>query len=440
MSWFNKRSKKFKITIDDKNWVDETLLWLVKCNSIPSSTELVDFSEKYFPNTFGSSKISVADIVKDSLRYLGLHDIDYSIQYHEDLRDTSGIAYESGKEIFESDLAKIGNHYQIHIATSLERNPPRLAYRVILETVKIKMLTIDESFYDSENFNLTAHIAAIYFGLGLIVVNYSRDIGNLNDGVWESSWSLFSEVPDEVLVYALVSYCNLCKLDPNLLSDNLNSHFRQIFENARLYLEQNPSQVLNETNLLVAKLFFESNELYLKNQFDKAIEVLRKILFIHSGHGSLNNWELAEVYNNIGYYQLRNGEYFKSIDNFQKAINHDEDFGYARSNLGYSLLELNKLEEGKENILEAKQCPIHDLGYIHRGLALYYQKKNEFQEAEKQYKKAFELKTNEVDLLELNYCKLLFVLGDKDNGLKYLKIAVEKNEPEAIAYRASLSF
>ena len=52
--------------------------------------------------------------------------------------------------------------------------------------------------------------------------------------------------------------------------------------------------------------------------------------------------------------------------------------------------------------------------------------------AEEYFQLAFATITQQVDLLELHYSEFLFKQGKKDEALKYLKIAIEKGEPEAI--------
>jgi hypothetical protein len=48
------------------------------------------------------------------------------------------------------------------------------------------------------------------------------------------------------------------------------------------------------------------------------------------------------------------------------------------------------------------------------------------------FKQAFSSITDPVDLLEYYYANFLIQQGEKEEGLKYLKIAFEKGEPEAI--------
>lgn len=61
----------------------------------------------------------------------------------------------------------------------------------------------------------------------------------------------------------------------------------------------------------------------------------------------------ADVYNNLGYYSIRLKNYEQSVSYFKSSINIMPDYGYANDNLGYALIQLGKLEEGKEFLEKA---------------------------------------------------------------------------------------
>ena len=170
-----------------------------------------------------------------------------------------------------------------------------------------------------------------------------------------------------------------------------------------------------------------ADEEYKKGNYEEAISNLQKILF-------LTNDELlkSDVYNNIGYYQLRSGDYKKSITNFHKALQIDPNYGFAYDNLGYSLIHTGQLEEGKQQLEKALKTENNDNAYTYRNLALYHQVKNELEQADTNFQLAFETETVPVDLLELHYANFLIKKDEREKGMEYLNKAVEKGEPEAI--------
>lgn len=71
---------------------------------------------------------------------------------------------------------------------------------------------------------------------------------------------------------------------------------------------------------------------------------------------------------------------------------------------------------------------------LRRNLALYYEDKKDIILAEKYFKMAYENIQISIDLLDFHYGKFLIENGDKNKGLKFLKISKEKGEPEAVKY------
>ncbi len=72
-------------------------------------------------------------------------------------------------------------------------------------------------------------------------------------------------------------------------------------------------------------------------------------------------------------------------------------------------------------------------------LALYYEARNQLEEAESFYVKAFESRVGPIELLELDYANFLWKQGRKAEALENFEIAVSKNEPEAIRRMKELS-
>ena len=174
-------------------------------------------------------------------------------------------------------------------------------------------------------------------------------------------------------------------------------------------------------------MFHLANQEYKNGNYEEAISNFQKILLLTS-----DELLKADIYNSIGYSQIRRGEFEKSISNFQKALQVDPNYGFAYDNLGYSLIQIGQIEEGKLQIENALKTKNNDNAYSYRNLALYHLAKNELDQAESNFQLAFEYKTVPVDLLELHYAEFLFRQEERDKRIEFLETAVEKGEPEAI--------
>lgn len=113
---------------------------------------------------------------------------------------------------------------------------------------------------------------------------------------------------------------------------------------------------------------------------------------------------------------------------FKKAIKLNPEFGYAIANLGYALIQLGQLEEGKNYLDKALTSSLVDMAYINRNFALYFSRKNEFELAESYFQKAFEVAGSPVDMLEIHYAEFLTKQGKLDEAQVYIVLSIEKGD------------
>ncbi len=424
----NKENNKFHITEPDRLWVEDNYRWLIKVFGYPyGENEQILLSENYFPKTFKDDKVLIENIIKDLCSLLQIQEEKISFEVVNDIRDSYAMPYEIEGKPFETELEIEQGKYKIHIANSLQKHPKRLTYSLVYEFIRIKLTENKLQFDTSDDTDLFIYLAGIYFGFGVLLSQNLKDIGRVNDGFWETKWNYISEMPNEIMAFALATYSKLIKKDSPKWKENLPSDLKNQFEKAIKYLADNPSKLYDKKELEANELFKIAYDQYLKNEFEEAIDNLKKILF-------LTNDDLmkADVYNNLGYYCIRLKNYEQSLSYFKNSIQIIPDYGYANDNLGYALIQLGKLEEGKEFLEKALATENNDVAYTYRNLALYYQAKGEVNKAEDYFKKSFDSITDSVDLLEYHYADFLIQNGKTDKGLEFLKKAVEKGEPEAI--------
>jgi Tfp pilus assembly protein PilF len=425
---FNKKKTKFRITEPDRNWVEDNFKWLIKVFGYPSKeSEQIIVTEKYFPKTFSTSDFKVQNLIEDLCKLLSLDSTKIKYELHEDLRDAYELPLETQGKSFETETEVNEGSYKIHIANSVARRPNRLIYSLIYEFIKIRLIENKLKYDTGEDTSLFIYIAGIYFGFGIPLSQNLTDKGRVDDGFWETKWSYVSEMPYEVMAFGLATFSKLIEQDSpewkNLLPQELRLHF----ESTLLLLKNSPTTIISKAEQDAIGLFNQSVQEYQNKELDSAISTLQKILF-------LTEDELlkADVYNNIGYYLIRNGDYEKSIPNFQKALEIDSNYGFAYDNLGYALIQTDQIEKGKQQLEKALQTENNDNAYTYRNLALYHLAKNEIEKAESNFQLAFENETAPVDLLELHYANFLISQGKTEAGMEYLKKAVEKGESEAV--------
>lgn len=427
---FNKKAKahQFRITDTDRIWVEDNFKWLIQSYGYPArQSEQILISKDYFPKTFAAKDTVIKPLISD---LSGLMDIDPEkivFEIHEDLRDAYGVPYMSEGKPFEAETEVLINGYKLHIAKSITKRSNRLVFSLIYEFIKIRLLESGLKFDTGEDTELFIFLAGIYFGFGIPLAQNLTDRGRASDGFWETKWNYVSQMPNEVMAFSLATYSKLIDKDAPEWINELPSKLKSQFENAIDLLNESPSSIVNKAELEANDLIHQAYKECEDHDFEAAISTFQKVLFL-----TKDELLRADTYNNIGYYLLRVGDYEKSIPNFQKALQIDLNFGYAYDNLGYALIKLGRLEEAKQQLDNARRTENNDPGYSARNLALYYQAKNETENAQKNFELAFESETLPVDLLELHYASFLISQGETQKGMNYLEKAVEKGEPEAI--------
>lgn len=433
---FNKKSKeiKLRITEPDREWVEDNFKWLITHYGYPvRGNEQIVLSEKFFPKTFSTSDLDIRNLIEDLCNLLSLDSAKINVELHSDLRDVYAMPLEVHMP-FEVETEMEEEGYTIGVAQSLLKRPDRLIYNIVYECVRIRLAESKLQFDSGGDTGLFLFLAGIYFDFGILLSQNIRDIGRDNDGFWQTKWENVSEMPVEVMAFGLAMYAKLIDQNNPEWKKELPSEIRSEFEHAIAFLNDSPPTIYNRDELKANDLFDQSFNESKNGDFESAIGTLQKIVYLTD-----DEQMKADVYNNIGYYQLRIGEYEKSIPNFQKALQLDPDFGFAHDNLGYAFLLTGQVEEGKRHLDRALETGNNDAAYSYRNLALYYSAKNEPEKAEHNFRLAFDYKTIPVDLLEFHYANFLIHQGEAKKGMEYLEEAIKKGEQEAIKQMSEIT-
>jgi tetratricopeptide (TPR) repeat protein len=420
---------QFKITEDDRTWVEENFRWLKMVFGYPNKMEeQVLVNAKFFPATFGSAEVRVENVIQDLCHLFGIASETVKFEMHTDLRDFNNIPYEIEGKVFECETELKKGDHKIYVANSLLKRPDRLIYSLIYEFIRIR-LTESELEYDAggDDTELFIYLAGIYYGFGVVLANNLLDSGRSSDGLWEIKWNYVSEMPQPVMAFSLATYANLTGDNDPLWKNEFKGEFKKMFEDAITYLTQNPNDLYDEREVKANDLFIEANEHFDNNDLEGAIDALQKILFLTTDESMK-----ADVYNNMGYYYLRKKNYAQGISNFRKALALAPEYGFANDNLGYSLIMTGELEEGKSYLEKALATENNDIAYTYRNFALYYQRRNELALAEEFFQKAFNENTP-VDLLDYHYAEFLAEQGDDENAKAFYLMSAAKKEDEGLS-------
>lgn len=422
----NNNSEKFKITEDDRLWVEDNFRWLKEVFGYPNRLEeQVLLTPKFFPATFAEKTVTVDNVVADLCKLFGISRDIVKHQMLTDLRDYNNIPYQVEGKPFECETQLKKGQSTIFVANSLQKHPERLIYSLIYEFIRIR-LTESEVEFDvgGDDTELFIYLAGIYYGFGVILGQNLLDTGRSSDGFWEIKWNYFSEMPQPIMAYSLANYANLRGEHDPAWKNEFKGDFRKMLEEAINYLQANPNDLYDDAEVKANDLFNEANIHFERNEMEDAIGTLQKILFLtNDAHMK------ADVYNNMGYYYLRTKEYQQGISNFRKALALGPEYGFANDNLGYALIMTGELEEGFSYLEKAHDTGNNDPAYTFRNFALYHQRRQQFDLAEEFFQRSFDQNTP-VDLLEYHYGEFLLERGSVDEAKKFFRISAEKCESE----------
>lgn len=421
-------SAQFNITEDDRLWVEENFRWLKEVFGYPNRMEeQVLLTPKFFPATFAAPTVMVDNVVSDLCRLFGLQREVILYEVLTDLRDYNNIPYQVEGKPFECETELKKGEYTIFVANSLLKHPERLIHSLIFEFIRIR-LTESELEFDvgGDDTGLFIYLAGIYYGFGVILGQNLLHSGRSSDGLWEIKWNYISEMPQPVMAFSLATYANLRGEEDPSWKNEFKGDFRKMLDDAIAYVRTNPSDLYDEAEVKANDLFNEANDHFERGEAGQAIASLQKVLFL------TNDPHLkADVYNNMGYYYLRAGDYRQGISNFRKALALGPEYGFANDNLGYALIMTGELEDGISYVEKAMETGNNDPAYTFRNFALYHQRKKQFELAEEFFQRSF-AENSPVDLLEYHYGEFLMEQGNVDKAKEFFLKSAEKREEEGI--------
>jgi hypothetical protein len=428
---FSKDRKKHKFNIDeaDKVWVEENIEWLIAVFGYPDrACDQITLTRTYFPHTLQGHTVLAQHIIKDLCRLLDIKENTITYSFVKDIRDTYGVPYVIEGQLFEADFEVARGVYQIRMPNVLQKNPQHLFHSLLCTFIKIKLDIFKIKIDADADQSMFIYLVGIYFRLGVLLSQTPEESGRESDGVWESTWHYRTGLPNTIMAYGLAVYASLIEQHNPAWIKDLPRELQKEVGQAILFLAENPVQLFDPSGQNPITLMAQSYSKSLQHNFEEAIYLVQQALPLIKDDVSK-----CTALHYLGYYHLRLNNYPESIQYFKQVIDIEPDFGYANDNLGYALIQLGELDEGKSWLDKAVQTQDNNMAYSLRNLALYHRAKGDRDLAEEYFQQAFEAATEPVDLLEYHYAEFLAQTGKEAESLVYLQVAVDKGEPEAIA-------
>lgn len=431
-------STSFSITDTDKEWVHKAFQWLTETYGYPNPDFTpVPFTEEFFPNALATREVEIEPLLIDLCLLFNIDRSLISFEIENDFRDSLGMPYQIEGEIFECDLDIIavdaGYHYKLFFAKHLLSRPKRLVFNAVLKFIQISLSTGDIGWITNVKEGFLFYLIGIYNGWGLILAQTMIDVGKDSSLFWETNWKYISSMPVPIMAYSMALHADMIEQKAPAWKSFLPADIKKQFEKASLYIEKQGNPFYNKQEFQARVLAKKAALYWEQKDFEKAVEEYKKALFL-----TQDAFLKSNIYNDIGYYHLLRSEYRQSIPHFQKATELNPGHGYANDNMGFAFIMTGDIETGRHYIMLAQETDNNEAAYSYRNLALYYQKKGDIEKTKEYFKKAFDNIDMPVDWLECFYARFLYEQGQKEEAIRYLQMAVEKKEPQAIAWMTEL--
>ena len=138
-----------------------------------------------------------------------------------------------------------------------------------------------------------------------------------------------------------------------------------------------------EDKIVAWNLFQQAYEAQMKGRLEEAVQLYKQ---------SLETFPTAEAYTFLGWTYSFMGQLNEAIEECQRAITLDPDFGNPYNDIGAYLIELNQLDDAIPWFEKAMQAKRYESpAFPHMNLGRVYERKGQWDDAIESYKQAVTL-------------------------------------------------
>lgn len=420
----------FVISLTEKKWLAQTILWLHKKFGFPKDGgKRIELDEIHFPR-FSADQGNPVHLMKDISGLLDMGDLDFELEIIKDIRDTVGVPYQMVGKPVNVYITRLDDGKCIAQVANSIRESFDLLLGSIHELTKLKLrlaMDLTEEAFDEKSTKIFLEVAAIYFGFGFLLLNHGSEVEIRSRIFWQTTSTRRTSLSRHKIAYVL----SLC-FDSSVLtaSGKLSKNAQSILAEAAQDLE---SDIANGgPELLDVKRYYRRRnyEISRTKTFSSTGKFREKALYLDDARKvGLNDRFHGIVCNNLGYCHLRLGDFEKAQSLFFEAIPLIPDEVYLRNNL--CLLHLKKGEtEAAEKIIRKINLEEKGNDYTRRNQGILLLLLGEYGEAEKIFEALIESGST-VDLVDYYAAVLYLKLNDSGRSEKYRMKSKALNDPEA---------
>jgi len=372
---------------DDKNWVEQNLLWFIEAFGIDRLLKepflLPTFD--YFPYKNFKDENQFRQLFEQICRLWELDPKEIKVNIFDDIKSRQWNNLAPEGKVYEPTISShrtfsVDEHrYVIRVAKSNFDNPELLTIVLAYEVALVKL--VDKDFIRPNDLNLQPFVdlSTIYAGFGIFLANCCE----VKEGGW---YGRYGYLLNEVISYANALVCHISGKDANAYSKYLNANTRSMFLNDFAYLQQTNVTNLTKKELEKSQVLYtgyrEIEEGFKTRNYYQVINSAKKLIPILSK----SNYVLG----NIGYALLLQKKYLEAIEYFNQAIEADPYHDYAYNNRGYCWLQLGDVDNAFIDLHASFEMnPANSFSW--RNMGAYYLHAGDYSKALEYFEKALSI-------------------------------------------------
>jgi tetratricopeptide (TPR) repeat protein len=420
---FNKKPNKPSVIPEDKEWVENSLIWLIECFGTKTllSEPFITPTKENFPYTNYKDNEQFKQLFNQVCGYWNVDPNSIVVKFYDDHKTLQWSTWLPQGEFSEpgglyyQDNAFDDKPFNIELAKSNLDHPQLLISVMSHELAHVKLLGGKYINQDSPDMEPLTDLATIFKGFGIFMANSCETRDEYYIG--RSGY-----LPNEVIAYANALLCHISNKNPSDYASFLNTNTRSLFLQDFEYLKQTGDTTLTFEKIAEANelfLLYEDTDHGFKNRdFDKVIESSKALLQINPKNiAALNNW---------GYGLLLQKKYSEAIEKFNLAIQINRHFDYAVNNRGYCKLQLGDLDNALPDLNSSYQMnPTNSFSL--RNLGAYYLQKKELDRALGYFEKSFQADPK-TEMIHFYLSHTHSQLGNMEKAKEYYEKSKAMNE------------
>jgi tetratricopeptide (TPR) repeat protein len=422
-SFFSRKSINHSVTVEDKNWIEINLVWMLENFGIDhlvnSPFILPTYQSFPFKNLHNESEFQELFIKICSI--WGIDPNQTIVKFFDDTKEkewSTWVYTENQKSVaglFNQIYTTDEKRFKVQLAKSNLENPELTINVLAHELGHVKLIGSNLVHPSDPDMEALTDLTTIYFGFGIFLANTS--ITNNNNWLTKTGY-----LQSQIISYTNALLCYITEKDYSVYTPYLNYNTKELFTKDFEYLTNTNDTILNKVKVQECLDKFTNNKIitesFEKRDFEKVIEATKKLI-------ELNPKEYG-LYNTLGYGLLQQKKYKEAIIEFTKAIEIEPYWDYPYNNRGYCKLQLNELDSAFPDLHSSFEMnPTNSFSW--RNLGVYYYFTEEFEKALHYFEEAEKIDPS-TELINFYLSKVHTKLNNISKAEFYLDNSIKKNE------------